>query len=77
MFMTSQTGQRDQLGADHLFLPYIKLFKRAKKGLELVSFPYFCMIFNEKYFSRYDLLTDQISFLDCLYFLKYCSIGVL
>ena len=34
----------------------------------------FCMIFEEKYFSHYILLTDQISLLslsDCLYFLRY------
>ena len=32
------------------------------------------MIFQEKCFSRYILLTDQISLSDCLYFLRYLAI---
>ena len=31
----------------------------------------FCMIFREKYFSCYILLTEQISLYSCLYFLRY------
>ena len=37
----------------------------------------FCMIFEEKYFSRYVLLTDQDSLRDCLYLLRYWAIRVL
>ena len=37
----------------------------------------FCMIFEEKYFSCYILLTDQISLASCLYFLKYWATNVL
>ena len=32
-----------------------------------------CMIFREKCFSCYILLTDQISFSDCLYFLRFIN----
>ena len=35
------------------------------------------MIFHEKYFSCYILITDQISLSDCLYFLRYLGICVL
>ena len=40
------------------------------KGLGLVSSPLFCMMFQEKYFSCYILLTEQFSFSDCLYMTK-------
>ena len=33
-----------------------------------------CMIFEEKYFSGYILLTDQISLSGCLYFVRYWAI---
>ena len=36
-----------------------------------------CVIFQEKCFSCYILLTDKIPFPDCLYFLRYWSICVL
>ena len=36
-----------------------------------------CMIFQEKCFSCYILLTDQISLSDCLYFLRYWALCVL
>ena len=45
-----------------------------KNGLALVSLPYFVsytMILQEEYFSRYVLLTDQISLSGYLYFLRY------
>lgn len=32
------------------------------------------MVLEEKYFPRYALLTDEISFPDCLYFLRYWAI---
>ena len=34
-------------------------------------------MFPEKYLSYYILLTDQVSFFDCLYFVRYWSISVL
>ena len=37
----------------------------------------FCITFRQKYFSRYILLTDQISLSDCLYFLRCWVICVL
>ena len=52
--------------ADHLLLPYIKLFKKTKGGLKLVSLLIFSMIFEEKYFSCYILLPDQILLSGCL-----------
>ena len=36
-----------------------------------------CKIFEEKYFSGYILLTDQISLSGCLYFVRYWAIFVL
>ena len=35
-----------------------------------------CIIFEEKYFSGYILLTDQISLSGCLYFVRYWAICV-
>ena len=53
----------------------IKGLKKAKKmsGTSLI----FCIIFEEKYFSCYILLTDQILLPDCLYFFRYWRICVL
>ena len=51
-------------------------FDFLEKGLRIVSPLLFCMIFQEKRFSCYILLTDQIPLSDCLYFLRYWSIGV-
>ena len=45
--------------------------------LKLVSLPHFFMIFKEKSWSCYILLTDQITVYGCLYFVKYCTIYVL
>ena len=44
------------------------IFNFLEKGLELAPPPHFCMIFQEKCFSCYILLTEQISLSDCLYF---------
>ena len=41
-----------------------------KKGLGVVSPPYFPYDFQEKYFSSYILLTTQIFLSDCLYFIE-------
>ena len=65
----SKTRSTKAYYADHLLLPYIKLKK--KRGLELVSLPHFLKIFEEKYFSCFILLTQQISLPDCIYFLRY------
>ena len=54
-----------------LFLPYIKLFQKIKRDLELASCVIFWIIFEEKYFSRYILLIDQISLPNCLNCLRY------
>ena len=48
-----------------------------EKGLGIVSSLVLCMIFQEKCFSYYILLTDQISLSDYLYFLKYWAMSVL
>ena len=53
-------------------------FKFSEKGLGLVSLPHFAYVFfQEKCFSCYILLTDQISLSDSLYFLRYWTISVL
>ena len=53
---------------------------------DMLNFVYFvfnrvcehlCMIFQEKCFSSYTLLTNQISLPDCCYFLRYYSVYVL
>ena len=52
-------------------------FDFLEKGLRIVSPLYFVYDFQEKCFSRYILLTDQISLPECPYFLRYWSICVL
>ena len=46
-------------------------FDFLEKDLGIVSLPHLCMIFQEKCFSCYTLLTNQISLPDYLYFLRY------
>ena len=46
-------------------------FDFLDKGLGIVSPAYFVYDFQQKCSSYYILLTDQISFLVCLYFLRY------
>ena len=48
-----------------------------KNGLGIVSSPDLLYEFSRKMFSSYILLTDQISFPDCLTFLRYWLICVL
>ena len=48
-----------------------------KKGLELVSLTHFCIIFEINFFSCYILLTEQILFSGCFYFVRYWAICVL
>ena len=50
----------------HLLLSYIKHFYKTKRSLQLLSLLQILHDFVEKYFSRYILLTDQISFSVCL-----------
>ena len=52
-------------------------FAFLEKGLGIVSSPYFVYGFQEKCLSCYILLTDQMSFSDYLYFLRYWAICVL
>ena len=52
-------------------------FSFLEKGLGIVSPPYFVLIFQQKCFSCYILVTDQISLPDCLYFLRCWAICVL
>ena len=52
-------------------------FDFLEKGLGIVFHHILCMIFQEKCFSVYALLTDQISLPDYIYFLKYWKICVL
>ena len=46
-------------------------FDFLDKGLGIVSPPLFVYYVQEKDFSCYTLLTDQISLPDCHYFLRY------
>ena len=52
-------------------------FDFLKKVFEYFLHHILCMIFQEKCFSSYILLADQISLPDYLYFLRYWSICVL
>ena len=49
-------------------------FDFLEKSLGVVSSPHFCN--NEKCFSCYFLLTEQISLSDCHYILRYFAICV-
>ena len=46
-------------------------FNYSEKGPGLVSPPHFVYDFQEKCFSCYILLSDQISLSDCLHFSRY------
>ena len=46
---------------------FIKLFRKTKSCLELISLPHFL----------HDILTNQILLPDCLYFLRYWAVCVL
>ena len=46
---------------------YWNYAKKTKRGLELSLLTSFCMIFEEKHFSCYSLLTDQMSLSGCLF----------
>ena len=54
--------------ADHLILLHIKHFLKIKRGLELVSLPYFLHSF-----SFYILLIHQVSFREILLGNMYCN----
>ena len=60
---------------------YRKILKISYRPLAFTSYNWspssFCMIFEEKYFSYYILLLDQISSSDCLYFVRYLAVNVL
>ena len=45
--------------------------------MRLVAPPHFVMIFQKTYFSCCILLRDQISFFNCLYFMRYLAICVI
>ena len=49
-------------------------FNFLEKGFGIVIQHILCIIFQEKCISIYNALTDQISFSDCLYFLRYWAI---
>ena len=68
-------GLSDHIG--HLLLPHIINFLKKQKAWNKSSCLIFCMIFEEKYFSCYILLPDQISLSYCLYFVRYWVIYVM
>ena len=49
-------------------------FNFSEKGLGLAPQPHFVYDFSRKMFLMYNLLTDQISLADCLYFSRYWAI---
>ena len=59
------------------FTSYKAFLKNKKRSGTCAPSLIFCMIFEEKYFSRYILLTDQISLSGCLYFVRHWTICVL
>ena len=54
----------------------LALTVKTEGSLERFSLNHFLHDFEEKYFSRYSLLIDQISLFDCLYFVKYWAMCV-
>ena len=77
---------RPQVG--HTIKTNFILFQTVDPGIQQILIFYkrvwdqllqqiFCMIFQERYFSCYVLLTDEILLLGCLYFLRYWAICVL
>ena len=54
---------------------HILNFEFLEKGLEIVFLPHFVYDFS-KCFSCSNLLTDQASFSDCFYFLRYWAMCV-
>ena len=53
------------------FISYEALFKKHKKVRNQSSYIILGMIFEEKYYSFYILLTDHSSLPACLYFVRY------
>ena len=53
------------------YLPSKAFLKNQKKVWNQSPCLIFCMIFEEKYFSCYILLTDQTSLSGCLYFVRW------
>ena len=61
-----------KLNCSPLTFTSYKAFSKNKRGCGTsLSASIFCMIFEEKYFSCYILLTDQMSLSGCLYFVRY------
>ena len=58
-----------------LLSSHIRLIQN-KRGLKPVSLPHFRTIFEEKCFSWYILLIDQISLSNCLFFVRFWAILV-
>ena len=56
------------------FTSYKAFFKKQKNTWNQSTRLVFCIIFEEKYSSRYILLTDQTSLSDWLYFFICCAI---
>ena len=66
-----------KLSCRPLAFTLFKVFKKQKEVWNQSSCFIFCMIFEEKYFSCYILLPDQILLSGCLYFVRYWAIRVL
>ena len=66
-----------KLSCGPLFFTSYNAFLKKLRCLELASLPHFLMIFEEKYFSFYILLPDQISLSDGLCFVRYWAICAL
>ena len=66
-----------KLSCGPLFFTSYNAFLKKLRCLELASLPHFLMIFEEKYFSFYILLPDEISLSDGLCFVRYWAICAL
>ena len=64
MTWSTSTKMYEHLSAGHQLLPYIKLFKKQKEVWNWSPCRILCMVFEEKYSSRYILLPEQISLPD-------------
>ena len=74
---TCQTIKTKYMKFDNIDPEICSILIFKKRACEQFLYHILCMIIQEKYFSCYALLTDQISLPDCLYCLRYWYICVL
>ena len=69
-------GQRKYIEIRVLTTCFYFTYRKQKEDWNLSPCLIFYIIFQEKFFPCYNILTDQISLSDCLYFLRYWVVCV-